>query len=125
MRRLFLLFMFAPLLLISSCEPDEEDPIFCTQEFVYGLHVTVFDASSSLPLAEGIQVKALDGIYQENLFNFSGQENTFYGAGERIGIYTITVSKEGYQTYTSSPITVTRNVCHVIPQSLTVNLQPL
>ena len=116
--------MLAPLLLISSCEPNEEDQIVCTQEFVYGLHVTVLDASTSLPLAEGVVVKAVDGTYQENLYNLVGQDGTFYGAGERIGIYTITVTKEGYQTYTSSPIGVSATVCHVIPQSLTVNLQP-
>lgn len=125
MRKLYLLFMFVPLLLISSCEPNNEDPIFCTQEFVYGLNVTVNDASTGLPLAEGVVVKAVDGTYQENLYNLVGQDGTFYGAGERIGVYTITVTKEGYHTYTSSPIGVPANVCHVITQSLTVNLQPL
>ena len=124
MKKLFLLFMLTPLLITSSCENDNDDQIFCTQEFVYGLNVVVLDAISQQPLVEGVQVKAVDGAYQEILYNLSGLEYTFFGAGERIGTYTITVTKEGYQTFTSSPIEVPANVCHVIPQSLTVNLQP-
>ena len=125
MKKLLLLFALAPLLMTSSCEPDNVDQIVCTQEFVYGLQITVLDASTSQPLAEGVQVKAVSGDYQEILYNLLGQDFTFYGAGERIGLYTLTVTKEGYQTYVSAPIGVSANVCHVIPQLVTVNLQPL
>ena len=124
MRRLFLLFMFAPLLLISSCEPNEEDQIVCTQEFVYGLNVVVLDSETGNPIFQDIEVKATDGAYQETLQLIPGLEYSFAGAGERIGTYTITVTKVGYQTYTSSPIVVTRNVCHVITQGLTLTLHP-
>lgn len=124
MKKLLLLFAFALFLMTSSCEPDNVDQIVCTQEFVYGLQVTVLDASTGQPISEGVQVKAVDGTFNENLFNLLGQDLTFYGAGERIGVYTITVTKEGYQIYTSPPIGVPANVCHVITQSLTVNLAP-
>ncbi|HNP32370.1 MAG TPA: carboxypeptidase-like regulatory domain-containing protein [Flavobacterium sp.] len=123
MKKLLFLFAFMPLLMASTCNNDD-DTIMCTQEFVYGLQVSVHDAVTGLPMAEGVQVKAVDGTYHENLYNLIGQDSTFYGAGERVGIYTITVTKEGYQTYTSSPIGVSANQCHVNPQSLTVNLQP-
>jgi hypothetical protein len=49
-------------------------------------------------------------------------EYVFSGAWERSGNYIITVSKPGYQTYTSSVITVTSDVCHVIPQQIEVVL---
>lgn len=122
MKKLLLLFMFAPLLMASTCENDDNQ-IVCTQQFVYGLNVVVLDATSGQPLVEGIQVTATDGSYQETLELMPGLEYSFAGAGERAGTYTVTVSKDGYQTYTSSPIIVTRDVCHVITQSLTVNLQ--
>ena len=123
MKKLFLLFAFAPLLMILSCENDNDDQIVCTQEFVYGLNVIVLDATTGNPLVEGVTVEATDGSYHETLQLVPGLEYSFTGAGERVGTYTVTITKEGYQTYTSSPIIVTRNVCHVITQSLTVNLQ--
>ena len=123
MKKLFLLFAFAPLLMILSCENDNDDQIVCTQEFVYGLNVIVLDATTGNPLLEGVTVEATDGSYHETLQLVPGLEYSFTGAGERVGTYTVTITKEGYQTYTSSPIIVTRNVCHVITQSLTVNLQ--
>ena len=115
--------MFAPLLMASTCNNDD-DQIVCTQQFVYGLNVVVLDAISGNPLVEGVTVHATDGSYQENLFLIPGLEYSFAGAGERMGTYVITVTKDEYQTYTSSPIAVTANVCHVNPQGLTVTLHP-
>ncbi|MEO5776947.1 MAG: hypothetical protein ABIQ27_08575 [Flavobacterium sp.] len=123
MKKLFLLFMLTPLLITSSCENDNDDQIVCTAEFVYGLNVIVLDATTGNPLVEGITVEAVDGTYHETLQLVPGLEYAFTGAGERAGTYTVTITKDGYQTYISSPIILTRNVCHVIPQSLTVNLQ--
>lgn len=111
-----------PFLMASTCE-NEDDQIVCTLQFVYGLNVVVLDATSGQPLVEGVLVKAVDGPYQETLELIPGLEYSFAGAGERAGTYIVTVTKAGYQTYTSIPIIVTRDVCHVIPQSLTVNLQ--
>jgi hypothetical protein len=121
-KKLLLLFMLAPLLMVSSCNNDENDPINCTTEFVDGLRITVLDQANGQPIVEGVTVTAVDGSYTENLELVSGVDNFFAGAGERVGTYTVTVTKNGYQTFTSSPIVVTRNVCHVITQSLTVNL---
>ena len=115
--------MFVPLLLSSTCNNDD-DQIVCTEQFVYGLNVIVLDATSGNPLVEGVEVKAVDGSFQETLQLIPGLEYSFAGAGERAGTYTVTITKDGYQTYISSPIVVTRDFCHVIPQSLTVNLQP-
>lgn len=112
------------MLLATTCDKDEDDQIYCTQEFVYGLNVVVLDATTGQPLVEGVVVNATDGTFQENLVLIPGLEYSFAGAGERTGTYTITVTKDGYQTYVSAPIIVTANVCHVNPQSLTVNLQP-
>ncbi|MDI1316808.1 hypothetical protein [Flavobacterium sp.] len=123
MKKLLFVFLLTPLLLTTSCE-SSEDPIVCTTEFVYGLNVVVLDAVTQQPLVDGVQVLAVDGSYQEVLYNLSGLDTTFFGAGERIGTYTITVTKEGYQTFIAPPINVPANVCHVIAQSLTVNLQP-
>ncbi|WP_293892023.1 carboxypeptidase-like regulatory domain-containing protein [Flavobacterium sp.] len=121
MKKLFLFVLCTPFLLASTCENDDNQ-IVCTQDFVYGLNVVVLDATTGNPLVEGVTVEATDDGYHENLHLIPGLEYSFAGAGERTGTYIITITKEGYQTYTSSPIVVTANVCHVIPQSLTVDL---
>ena len=121
MKKLFLFFLFSTVFFISSCE-DNDDQIFCTDQFVYGLNVIVLDASSGNPIFQDIEVKAVDGMYQEILQLVPGLEYAFVGAGERAGNYVVTITKAGYQTYTSAPIVLTRDECHVIPQSLTVNL---
>lgn len=121
MKKLFLFFLFSTVFFISSCE-DNDDQIFCTDQFVYGLNVIVLDASTGNPIFQDIEVKAVDGTYQEILELVPGLEYAFVGAGERAGNYVVTITKAGYQTYTSAPIVLTRDECHVIPQSLTVNL---
>ncbi|MFO0089419.1 MAG: hypothetical protein ACK518_01155, partial [bacterium] len=123
MKKLFFFITLSCLFLLSSCE-DNDDQIVCTDQFVYGLNVIVLDAVSGNPIFQDIEVKAVDGTYQEILELVPSLEYTFVGAGERAGTYVVTVTKAGFQTFTSAPIVLTRDECHVIPQSLTVNLQP-
>lgn len=123
MKKLFLFFLFSTVFFTSSCDDNDDNQIFCTDQFVYGLNVIVIDASTGNPIFQEIEVKAVDGTYQEILELVPGLEYAFVGAGERAGTYVVTISKLGYQTYTSPPIVLTRDECHVIPQSLTVNLQ--
>lgn len=115
--------MFSTVFFTSSCDDNDDNQIFCTTQFVYGLNIIVLDATTGNPIFQDIEVKAVDGTYQEILELVLGLEYTFVGAGERDGTYVVTVTKAGYQTYTSAPIVLTRDECHVIPQSLTVNLQ--
>lgn len=122
MKKLFLFFLFSTFLVTTSCE-DTDDRIVCTTQFVYGLNVIVLDSSTGNPIFQDIEVKAVDGTYQEILELVPGLEYAFVGAGERAGTYVVTITKAGYQSYTSAPIVLTRDECHVIPQSLTVNLQ--
>lgn len=123
MKKLFLFFLFTTVFFISSCEDNDDNQIFCTDQFVFGLNVIVLDAVTGNPIFQNIEVKAVDATYQEILELVPSSEYAFVGAGERAGTYIVTVTKAGYQTYISAPIILTRDECHVIPQSLTVNLQ--
>lgn len=123
MKKIFLLLACTPFLLAMTC--DDEDEIYCTQEAKAGLNITVKDAITDELLSTGVTVIAQDGSYSETLEQFPNEEvPVFIGAWERVGTYVVTVSKEGYQTFTSQPIVVTADVCHVIPELLTVELQP-
>jgi hypothetical protein len=123
MKKIFLLLACSPFLLAMTCEDDDE--IYCTQEAKAGLNITIKDAVTDELLSTGVSVIAQDGSYTETLEQFPNEEvPVFIGAWERVGTYVVTVSKEGYETFTSEPIVVTADVCHVIPQQVTVELQP-
>ena len=116
-------YIFSILLFFSivSCNNDDDSGVNCTAVFVYGLNVTVRDASSNEILKEGIIVVATDGSYSEELSTIEGIDD-FFGAGERQGNYIITVTGEGYKTFVSDIISVSGDVCHVSPELLEVSL---
>jgi len=121
MKRLILL----ATLVLASCSLDVDNPdqIACTQEFVFGLNVTVRDVTDNTILTEGITVTATEGTYLEELTLFPGFD-VFVGAGERAGNYIIEVTSDNYQTYISDTITVEEDICHVIPEVVEILLQP-
>ena len=112
---------FFAFVLLLACNNDDDSHIFCTDNFVYGLNVTVRDASSNEILKEGITVIATDGFYSEELIAREWSDN-FFGAGERQGNYIITVIGEGYQTFVSETIIVSGDVCHVFTELLEFSL---
>ena len=122
MKKLLLIIAMAQLLLATQCNEDDNG-IACTEEARAGLNITIKDAETNLYLSEGVSVIATDGSYSETLISFDVTEPIFSGAYEREGNYIITVSKTGYVTYTSEIITVTSDLCHVIPQQITILLQ--
>ncbi len=120
MKKLFLLLIMATL----GCSNDDDNQRYCTEEFVFGLVVTVKNAETGAELQEGVTVVAADGSYSETLqLGYSGA-STFIGAGERRGNYILTVAKAGFETYVSQPVTVNADECHVITERITVELQP-
>lgn len=123
MKKLLLIIALLPILLATQCDEDDNE-IACTEEARAGLNITIKDAETNAYLSEGVSVVARDGSYTETLHSFDSSEPVFSGAYEREGNYTITVSKSGYVTYTSEVISVTSDVCHVIPQQRTILLQP-
>jgi len=110
------------LFVVVCCKNDDGSQIACTEEFVFGLNVQVRDAVTGGIILNEITVTAIDGAYTEELsFNF----DTFIGAGERPGDYTLEVIATGYVDFTSNVIRVEANDCHVIPESVEIELQPI
>lgn len=112
------LFLF---ILLTQCKDDNH--IICTEQFVYGLNVTVKDAITNEIVTEGIVVIARDGTYEEELMNIDSFD-TFIGAGERPGNYTLEVTSLNYELFTSDVIQVGADECHVIGESVEILLQP-
>lgn len=110
-----------------SCNNDDNSnsgETNCTDQFVYGLHVSVKNAMTNAVLQEGVLVKATDGSYVETLQTEVNSSIVFVGAGERAGSYILTVTKDGYETFTSEVIMLKRDECHIISKEVTVALQP-
>lgn len=113
-----------PFLMANQCHDDDDNnQINCTEEARAGLNVTVMDAVTHAVLTEGVTVVATEGTYSETLEFFPGTD-VFSGAWERKGDYILTVTKAGYQNYTSETITVESDVCHVIPQNIMAHIIP-
>ena len=56
MKKLFLFFLFTTLFFTSSCDDNDDNQIFCTDQFVYGLNVIVLDAVTGNPIFQDIEV---------------------------------------------------------------------
>lgn len=107
-----------------SCKTDDvPDSIICTEQFVYGLNITLKDAITSNIINSDVELIATDGTYQETLMTGNGIDS-FFGAGERPGTYIVTVTSPNYQTFISDPITLISDECHVIPKTFEFSLQP-
>ncbi len=123
MKKLLVVFFVA---LCFACSGDDDavaqDPVACTEEFVFGLSVQVRDAVTNAIIPGDVTVVAQDGSYTETLsFIF----DTHVGAGERPGSYTLTATKEGFMTKMEGPVVVVMDeaMCHVITQSVTILLE--
>lgn len=123
MKKFFVL-LFVVVCFACSGDDDEAvtDPVNCTEEFVFGLSIQVRDAATNAIIPGGVTVVARDGSYTETLdFIF----DTHVGAGERPGTYSLTATKDGFDTKMIGPLTVVmdEDMCHVITQSVTIELE--
>lgn len=115
----FLLLLTAPLLFACS---QDDDPIACTDEFVYGLNIVVRDSDTN-EILKDLVLTAQDGNYSEELMTEESFDS-FFGAGERAGNYTITITGDGYVSFVSDVVEVRDDACHVIPESREYMLSP-
>ena len=111
----------------GACDLLDSDPALCTDEFVYGLHVTVQDSVTGAPAASGAQLIARDGAYADTVTVPPAAEDpdnwVLQAAGERPGVYTVTVRKAGFLAWERTGVVVTADDCHVRTVELTARLQ--
>jgi len=80
---------------------------------------TVTDAADGAQATEGLSGVLVEGSYREEM-EVGG--NVLFGAGERAGLYELTIVADGYVTWTQNDIEVTADECHVDPVRLEVQL---
>ena len=112
--------------LIVSCKDYNPFlPVPCSNEWVYGLHIEIRDAATGDAVGEGATVTIYDGDFEETTtaFLLPGPKVLALAAGERPGVYEITVALGGYKFWRITGIRVKANVCHVIPVDVLVELE--
>ncbi len=95
----------------------------CTADYVFGLSISVTDAAPAAPVG-GVAAEIRDGSWVDPQLAVVG--NTVMGAGERPGVYAITIRKSGYADWTKGGVTVrmTSDGCHVQGVHLDAALVP-
>ena len=104
--------------------------VICTLDFRYGLNVAVVDAATGAAIPKPLLVIATDGAFADTaqFARDPGPLPAFASwplVGERAGRYTVRVRAAGYREWQQADVVVTRDVCHVIPVSLTARLTKL
>lgn len=98
----------------------------CTTEPVPGIVVTIVDAGTGLPLAEGAEGVVRDGEFQDSLraysFNRASEMVSRASAWERRGTYAIVVGHPGYDLWVRDRVRVDDGECHVRKVELTAEL---
>lgn len=105
---------------------DAKNMTGCTPSIEPAITVTVSDAQTGTPLKATIIVK--DGNFQEELklrgVTAAGQI-IYGGAFERLGVYTVITSRDGYETFVIEEVKVDQDECHVITRNIKVALKPI
>lgn len=117
----------AAVIIPAACSQPDPSNVICTAMYAYGINVGVQDSLTGVPVASGATAIARDGAYADSAsIPASANDNASIGlAGERAGVYSVTVKRAGYSTWLKSSVQVTKDVCHVHPVSLTAKLKPL
>jgi hypothetical protein len=111
----------------DTCGPTA---VFCTDDFKYGLNITVVDSATGSPPAEATLL-ASSGAFRDSVGPIEPFQAVGDGplvlilstAGERPGVYSVVVRSPGYHDWTRSGIEVTADECHVRPVSVIARLQ--
>jgi hypothetical protein len=100
----------------------------CTTNVVPAIAADVRSASTGLPLADSALGFAIDGAYSDSLIacgsDSVGRMTTLCGAWERAGIYTVVVTRPGYQRWSQAGISAPRRACHVQTQTVHAAMAP-
>ena len=114
--------LFALLPLLSACGGDDPGGVACPAIAAASLGVTVLDAVSSARICDAT-VTANDGTTSYTLMAGGDTSNcTYVGPFERAGTFSITVTRAGYLMGQKTGVVVTKGVCNVTQQNVTVSL---
>ena len=104
---------------VSACGGGKEDSIVCTTEARTSLLLTVVDQLNAPLPGVNVTYQVNGGTAQSQACEATGKCAIAF---EVSGVFSIAASKAGYTTAPGT-VTVTRGVCHVTTESLTLTLR--
>lgn len=114
-------------LAFAGCSDPTE--VACTAEFVSGIVVEIVDETNGLYIAEDARGAVKDGAYVDSLgayeFTSTGVMRSRQAAGEKTGMFQVSVSHAGYEDWILENVRVEKNECHVIQRRLRAAMVPL
>jgi hypothetical protein len=120
----------AGALILSACGSPLSGVRGCTDDFRFGLNVTVVDSVTNAPPASAVLIARsaafVDSVGPQAPMQFvqNGPPVLLLSsAGEKPGTYDLTVRSPGYQDWIRTGVEVTADECHVVPVKLTARLQ--
>jgi hypothetical protein len=116
-------------LILSGCTAAPTGFV-CTDDFRFGLNVTVVDSVTGTPPASAVLI-ARDGAFVDSVGPATPHQLVLNGppvlllstAGERPGTYDLTVRAAGYRDWARAGVAVTADECHVKQVAFTARLQ--
>ena len=110
---------------ISLAECGLFEPRVCTDIALAGLRVDVRDSITDAFVGNGARIVARSGAFADTVI--IPPEDIYDAArpllGERPGLCTVTVKREGYAPWSRSGVRITHDGCHVRQVSLVARLQ--
>jgi hypothetical protein len=100
----------------------------CTAIYQFGLAVKAQDSITGQFITSGARLIVREGTFVDTVQAPANRPDVdslgVPAAGERPGVYTLTVQKPGYRDWTKSGVRVTADECHVHLVRVTARLQP-
>jgi hypothetical protein len=116
------------LILLSGCSSGSEPEVFCTTESRPAIVVNATDSVTKQPVYgfTGTVFRA-DGYRQTATAHptINSMGFAFEGQDPVVGVYSVKVTKTGYQDWEAKDVVVTEDRCHVKTVSLDAMMVPL
>ena len=118
-QRLLVVVLLAPAL---GCAGITER--VCTTEYRFGITLSVRDSITRAPAGRGSLITLQSGAAVDTVKETSTFDGPYGLAGERAGVFAITIDKAGYRRWSRTGVQVTAGECHVNGVAVEALLQP-
>jgi len=119
------------LIILTGCGGSTQEGVVCTASLEPGIVVVIRDSVTDAPLAENAVVVIAEDDYRETLVvnGYEGPDSSsafsVAGAFERAGTYDISLTLDGYNSWSRAGVEVTSGICHVGTVTFTARLDAL
>jgi hypothetical protein len=113
--------------IVNACALTDSLATTCDAVFIFGVAVTVEDSASGQSTASGAQLIVRSGSYADSMSIPADRPDLdaapLLGAGERTGVFILTVRKSGFHDWVRSGVRVAGDECHPRTTELVAKLQ--